>query len=721
MRKKQKTTARNLLCGLLAAILLGASACGQPAQNPLGEELAFPENTEQVAINVYDAGITPHGTTAIGNDAVLDGETIYALTGATVTFVNAASGAAEKTITLAGLEPHMTDPCIFVGDGVISVIRTSFRQADGLLAVSAAGERLRALAQYDLDGALLREYDISGIGPHFFVRKLIVDGDAAYVLANEHENVVFRFNLKTNTLTQLETPMIGDMALAAPGELLLISDALRSTEKKIYRYNAATQAILWEKETVYSFNGIAVDTSTGMCYLHLGEDIYAFRYGKAENDVALLGRLTYGGSHGSSASVFSFFAGGDRLVLFERSGALKVCDNASGIWTVGDNVLYVFSETGASISDWEAEAISIMNERYPGFRIVYVDGGSELEISSDGLSATYTGMYTLNITNKLLANDKDFDMFCLQSANYMNILFAEYFEDLSQYPGIVKNFDAMLPGVKEVSTFNGKIYGIPDNLMFESLSYSRSEMEDLGVTMPNMFPTLDEYEAAMTMALEDMTETRRAIGDAYAADVLLSFMAEFLAAQNPDKAELAEVFAKIKGLCDKGLLTLDNNAPSGIFVENKGRPNNSDKLLMGTPRLYEDSGYAVRTMATLVNPSAANKALAIEYLEVLSSRECLERYYDASIAKDRPWMGEMSDAEIELESNFQYLYPREWLENTDNIRYEFQKKMLEKSVFAYFFDSTFVLEQFRLYADGSITLEAAVDTVYNRLMMIKNE
>jgi len=724
MNKTKSTKARALLCGLLAAVLLGSSACGSPAKEPSGAENEPTENTELVSINTYNAGITPHGTTILGNAAVLDEDTIYVLTGNTVTFVNAATGTAEKTITLAGLEPHMTDPCIFVSDGIITVIRANFTHADGEFVLPEAGTSPRTLVQYDLDGALLHEYDIAGISPYFVTQKLIVDGGAAYILASEYENVIFKLDFAAETLTQLETPPIGDMELIASGELLLISDDLRSTDKNIYRYNTATQTVLWEKETRYAFNSLAVDTSTGMCYLRINEEIYAFRYGKMENDVVLLGNLTYEGSHSSALFAFSFFAGNDRLALFERSGALKVCDNASGNWVVGDKVLYLLCQTDYFMTGLVKEAVSIMNDRYPGFRLVLVDGGSDYEFSNGGHIGTRTNLYTLNLTNKMLANDTDFDLFFPGSSGSMSILLAGYFEDLSQYPGIVKNFDEMLPGVKEICTFNGKIYGLPyERFTLLGLEYSQSEMEALGVTVPNLLPTMDEYEAMMMPALGKMAEEKRDIGAVYVSPVLQNFTTKFLAAPNPDKAELTAFFEKAKALCDKGLMHIESDVPTGIFDRNWGkRLENPDTLLMGMPRLHEDSGYAVYAGGMMVNHAAANKALAIEFIEVISSKECLERYYDASMKTARQWNSRgLSDLELELEHGFQYLYTRETLENTGNVLYEFHKEMLANSIFAYTSDLDFVFNRFQAYANGEITLEAAVNAVYDRLMMIKNE
>jgi len=735
--KKQKIRKRTILCGLLTVVLFGTSACVKPEKTigdatPIQTATTAPAiihtydnmNTEPVSINTYDAGITPHGATILGNAAVLDGETIYALTGATVTFVNAATGIAEKTITLAGLEPHMTDPCLFVNDGVITVLRANFTRADGEFALPEAGTSPRTLVQYDLDGALLHEYDISGIGPYFVTPKLIVDGGAAYILAREYENVIFKLDFATETLTQLDIPLIGDMELAASGELLLISDVHRSMDKKIYCYNTATQTVLWEKETIYAFNSLAVDTSTGMCYLRINEEIYAFQYGKMESDVVSLGNLTYEGSHSSALFAFSFFAGGDKLVLFERSGALKVCGNASGNWVVGDKVLYMLCQTGYSITDLEKEAVSIMNDRYPGFRLVLVDGGSDYEFSNDGRTATRTNLYTLNLTNKMLANDTDFDLFFPGTFGSMNILLTGYFEDLSQYPGIVKNFDEMLPGVKGLCTFNGKIYGLPsERFSLFGLEYSQAEMEALGVTVPGLLPTMDEYEAMMMPVLGKMAEARRDIGAVYVSPALQNFTAEFLAAPNPDKAELTTFFEKAKSLCDKGLMHIEYDAPTGIFDRNWSvRLENADTLLMGVPRLHEDSGYTVSAGGMMANHAAANKALAIEFMEVISSKECLERYYDASIQTARRWNSRgLSDLELELDHGFQYLYTRETLENTGSIRYEFHKEMLANSIFDYNPDPDFVLDRFQMYAKGEITLEAAVDAVYSRLMMIKNE
>jgi len=700
---------------LLSSLLLLAS-CQTSASPP---EVVF--NTEPVRIATHQSGIIPY-IEGVGNAAALSDGKIYTLTGATITVTDAMTGQTDKTLELSEFQPSMSEAGIAVSGNTITIARTNYRPPFGEHLYEPPEGQKHLLSQYSMDGVLQKEYDISSISMTAYVQKLVLDDTTVYLLVEESSRkFVYRFDFQTEQLTKLDTPDVQDMALLAPGQLAFLVDSQETNTSAICVYDAATQTVLWEQDTQRRAFQMAVDTTTNICYLTYSSDVYVLLLRAAEaqekntaDEPGAAHVYTFiSRGHYYTVRPYSVLADNGTLVFFEAAGSLRVCENADGEWPKG-TVIRVYTPYERMIVGPMLEAIVTMNERYPNFQMEMVTG-NEPEY------------YYNNLVKKLLANDADFDLYFFTASDNMNMVQKGYFEDLSSSPTIVESVNAMLPGVKGLCMVNGKIYGYPEP-MISTAQYDKTIMDFLGATPPDGPLTMDAYAQMMDGAADKMRENNFNIGSMDFLSLYANYTADFFAEPNPDISDLTALFTKSKNLLDKGLLQASNNSSQGVFTTSGYFSFHDDINLLAYPRVSEDGKYAVNATVLAVNPVAENKTLAVEFMEILMSKECHDRYYETSVNDDLEMHTHEGEdpatalIHVETEYSWSYLYERDPMHDSGNSNYTLYKQIIANSTYTQGGDTNlFARERFFRYAEGSMTLEAAVKDVFDKLLLMKNE
>ncbi|MBR4960898.1 MAG: hypothetical protein IKY52_08385 [Clostridia bacterium] len=102
---------------------------------------------------------------------------------------------------------------------------------------------------------------------------------------------------------------------------------------------------------------------------------------------------------------------------------------------------------------------------------------------------------TSKLPLKLLAGDSDFDLYLPSPANAE--LYYPVYEPLNDYPVIMEQFDTMLDEVREICTYDGKIFGVPAQISVgrSVMGYDAELLAKLGLSLPDENWTLDDFYA----------------------------------------------------------------------------------------------------------------------------------------------------------------------------------------------------------------------------------
>jgi len=383
-------------------------------------------------------------------------------------------------------------------------------------------------------------------------------------------------------------------------------------------------------------------------------------------------------------------------------------------------------------------AIGAMLTAHPMFRVNFVEVGVE-----------DNSVYATMLANKLMARDTDFDLFVISQPN-MSVVDKGFFRDLSDFEGIAANFDQMLPGIKELFSANGQIFGAPIEIPVSGLSYDPKKLEVYGLAKPTAGWTLDDYLQTLTGANDAFANTLESIGEVGFFILDGGLVDSFLWGADVTLSDMVQLYEKLYTIWQAGGMELSTDILiPGVFTNERLTyfMDESDYYEIALPAISReramiplfdaDARYSVMITALSINLDSPNQALAAEFLELLTSKETEDALLADSIWRYNNrhlWAGalpyhteeEMATPAYKLAAesvaNHSYLYEREAMAAEPG--YQLYKEALSRSIAdrsCHWELNIFARESFEAVTRGELTPQAAAEAVYKRLLMVRDE
>jgi|GEM_PF-2228337 len=669
-----------------------------------GNKAQSNETAPKVSIQSFAAFTAPnipetYRVAPIACNLVYDGGTLYQLNGTEVNIIDADDMTLRRTIQLEGLDEYKIEPGFAYADGALYVMRNNYGQRNGTHWEVTPAAHVTYLDTYDMDGKLLDRIDLlENIGRA--TELLVQDGKAFILAGNNGQYRVYRVDLETRTLQKLDFTDITGMTTGGAGRVFLYHDLQSRSELLVYdtRQNAVTETI-----------DLGADGSPLLCFDEATDRLYIYS-GGALFRMDMAAKTTeklY--SFIDSAAVnmtYKLRMAGGRLVVFSMDGACKVLSDLDNSWE-SDVMLTFLSPNKHVENSFVNEAFVAFNELYPNFqyRVVHVEYEN----------------YQAELAKKLMAKDTDFDLYITDAQFEPGAIRADYFEDLSQYPAIVENFDAMLPGLRALSSADGKIVGVPYSINVRALGYNKNVFDHYGIQTPAPLLTLADYAACFAEAAPALAADKVSVGEMQFVMLFDMFASNFFnGAVTPTAADLSALLDTCRQLVSQNVLAVEWE--NGLFTDLPTVPFAFGENAMSYPRYNDTAQYPLAYRMLSVNENSANKALAVEYLTILSSQNTQDSVIQKRVEAEKFFNEDLADVlpvSIEQSMNFPYLYASDLMHSNEN--YRMYTQILANSIRQGVNMNAYATDTFTQYVNGEITLDSATERIYSRLTMIRDE
>lgn len=319
-----------------------------------------------------------------------------------------------------------------------------------------------------------------------------------------------------------------------------------------------------------------------------------------------------------------------------------------------------------------------------------------------GYTSADLAEYTNTMAKKLMAGDKDFDLFYV-STEMAGLFDAAYYEDLSKYSLLNGYFDRMQPGAKDICSIDGLPCLIPVDLYTfmnrADTSYLTGEY--------NLPQTLEEFvQFKDQVTLENgsyLFSGNRAfvvfqpLFEQFAANLMNRTVSDREA-----KQDLTLLYETVYDLMQDDTAYLGDGGTRKNhvfeFVQNRGDFNlKENQNVMPILKVSEDYGETWHGGFWAVNPNSENKTLAVIFLACMIEDE---------LANDRElsqlYRGERTDAgEV----------------------YDLYLNQLASGVRGYQIPDfkSYLRDQFEQLESGGITAAEAADLLWRYLKMVRDE
>ena len=227
---------------------------------------------------------------------------------------------------------------------------------------------------------------------------------------------------------------------------------------------------------------------------------------------------------------------------------------------------------------------------------------------------------------KLLAGDSDFDLFTpVQAAD---VIRQDAYLPLNDYPDLMANFAEMLPGVQELVTYDGKVYGVPTHIKMDYYQLAVDAPESVKVLL-NRSWTVDDVWVACDELLRlggDKQLFAEKIGLSGVLDLLADAytMANFdglnKTADKNARQNLQTMLKKADEYYRKGVLVGKNG-----LIRPIGQPGTlqysaiqTGAALLSSLRMNDSGPAGLSVTVQMINPHSANPAAAAKVLTVLT-------------------------------------------------------------------------------------------------------
>lgn len=246
---------------------------------------------------------------------------------------------------------------------------------------------------------------------------------------------------------------------------------------------------------------------------------------------------------------------------------------------------------------------------------------------------------------KLLANDSDFDLFCVSSKNIDHYSKNHAFYDVSSSTTIVQNFNAMFDGLYDLCISNDILCGVPIsvNRTQNLWNCNTSLLETLNLALPLEKITWKEFYDWAVILKEQATDAGIADFVVYAQNgvniQLIEYMSNYMdytattvLDHTTEYIEYLDLYFK---MLKEGLIS-DSTDSHALFTSGGHYDYmTTSAIVFPSPVLTEDAQYTVGVNLLAINPSSQHIEQAIEYLAYASSEEVLNFRPSEYLLKDR--------------------------------------------------------------------------------------
>ena len=553
--------------------------------------------------------------------------------------------------------------------------------------------------------------------PHDNLIGLTLRDGKLYALSRSSK-AVHEIDRATGQSRRLDIPPV--MAVSACAEGLFLCMEASSEAFKFGVYSFETESLSREITVKGEFYGVpelfATDETDGRIYICSADMLYRF---DLETEILQYLYTTTSGLHGY---VYGLRADGNRLAILYAHGAVMVADNPGGVWESGQTMRMLEPRAGSTFGTTIAGGIyGMMGDLHPNLTVDYVRHG--------GMDEYYD-----TLIRKLMAKDTDFDLFVIDPGMY-EVIAKSMFEDLSQHAGIAQNVAAMVPGMQNLLSQDGKIIGAPLRINIPYITYSNLPLARYGIQPPTEpVMTLDGYKALFSGVTDSFQweHPTVAVNPRYLFE---QYIAGFLTGEKEvTEAGVAALMGELKDMLDAGMLTEDFSW-EGLFAVKESFYMDYKTARALLPLLDADSRTVVGVDLLCVNPYAANKELALEFLELMTSPDTEALVRENTIASGyeglqfqwsnagvppEPLTEEMKYTFM-AESYSTFLFENPYL--ADNEWFALYKDVISNSIRAA--ESNAIQQSFQasfgVFAEGRVTVEAAAENVYKRMLMVRDE
>jgi len=486
--------------------------------------------------------------------------------------------------------------------GHIYLIRT---EMDESTQDAAAQERKMFLLELDQNGTEVQRWPLA-LGWNNFIHALVVIGDRAFTWSYE-DSRVREIDLSTGQARLLELPPVNDLAKCGDGLVLLMADDYGGFSR-VGVYAPETETLV--KDFIADFDTYSatlrlVNTDGNLVYAVAGSagggSIHRIDLETEKAELLFMPPTALGiGSIGGGVD-------GEKLHVLMSDGQIDSYANLDGSWDFRNFLRVMTPYPDMFMTMLPAMARNQLgNNEYPGLNIAYTKTGDESQ-------------YYANVVKKLMAKDKDFDLFVVRQSD-LSVFEKGMFEDLRQYPNIAANFDRMLPGVADFASHDGKIIGYPMIGQIQLHDYSSAQLDAFGIQAPTAILTMKEYEALFDN-VNDTFATQKPATGMLPHDLYRSLSTGYFTYEKElTEQDIITFFADAKRMVEKGIVSLNyqeqelfSSQPNNIFSRGQSR--------MIIPLDRADDPYSICADFLCVNPYSDNKEIALAYIEALSAPE----------------------------------------------------------------------------------------------------
>jgi len=557
----------------------------------------------------------------------------------------------------------------------------------------------RVMRQFDREGNLVEEHTVENA---YHIHEMLISGGNIFFLIpseDEHSGKIEFYNLQTRTQHPIHMENVISVSKYKDNTLLICRES----------DHAAAEILAYD----YTKDIITEDR-------HLHYALAKMAYSENHDSIIYWGNNTLSSIDLQSNTRKSFHIPG-----ISSNQTAVVANNTIYLLHPSDRKLVSHSIV---INKQDTQNIKVFNSGFisdthlnvliEDFRSQYPDAGISFEQPP-------LQVYDEMLRKKLMAGDKDFDIFGISSMNAHHFIQYNTTEDLNSYPGIALLFDDMFEGIKSLSSYNGRIYGIPVYLRNSEtvFQFNTALAEKTSITVPDPDWTWSDFYS-MAKVLKQKNEhyyilqmdshefwflCMQGIFDSFYANRLEKTL-------HFDTDEFIERLHLYKRFYDEKLIYnetryYETGNEHNILLKNVVFPDyNSSGIYVLLPSLNEKKAFPLVTLEHwCVSRNSRNKELAAAFLESLIRKEAQAEdkliggpvlYKDPSIYENSMYNS------LFIHGNF----------------YETYSKMLKYSKRYEMFDLTNTIYPYvEDFTAGSISAEEASKHIENRMRMVIEE
>lgn len=332
-------------------------------------------------------------------------------------------------------------------------------------------------------------------------------------------------------------------------------------------------------------------------------------------------------------------------------------------------------------------------------------------------------IYNDKLRTKLLAGDRDFDLFFLNSPaedNFLaSILTHELYEPLDNNQEIGKNFDYMYSGIRSIMSYKDRLYGVP--IVLRHFIYRiEPDFNQYGYTVPSYNWTMEDLWDLCEEIIQSGNLDVAVFNRNFFGKFIVDYVMKEIEQSDTNKAALTELIINIKKYMD-----------SGVLFGNEHSSNNQDRkkhlisyettidmIIDERDESYPEFGtilfpsyeknYVDLDSCVFINRFSEKKEMAANFIEIMTRKENLYNtniYRFALLGADltqNDAYHQWSDIKRSYFSDLPAIYENAGVYKYDNSLLRF-----------------YIIDEVEPgFYDGSISAEEAAEMIYDRVNYI---